>query len=112
MRIPSKVITQVVVSLKVGHCSPSLVAELVRQQVGFEVVLLDSKCFPILESETIAATDFWKSNRKVLAASKSLYVKLTGSSAGPERPAVEERESQSDSDFDLPAVNFRSSNTD
>ena len=53
-----KVITQVVVSLEVGHCSPSLVAELVRQQVGFEVVLLDSKCFPILESETTAATDF------------------------------------------------------
>ena len=80
-----KVITQVVVSLEVGHCSPSLVAELVRQQVGFEVVLLDSKCFPILESETTAATDFWKSNRKVLAASKSLYVKLTGSSANPRR---------------------------
>lgn len=66
-----------------GHCSPSVVAELVQQQVAFEVILLDSKCYPILESDTTKSHDFWKSNRKVLAASKSLYIKLTGSSANP-----------------------------
>ena len=79
-----KVITQVVVSLEMGHCSAAMIAELVRQQVGFEVILLDSKCFPLLESDATKSHDFWKSNRKVLAASRSLYVKLTGSdSANP-----------------------------
>ena len=63
------VVTQVVVTLEVGRCSPVNVAELVNQQVGFQVVLLDSKCFPILESDTTTGTDYWKSNRKILAAS-------------------------------------------
>ena len=46
---------------------------------------------------------------EVLAAIRALH---RDSISGPERPAVEERDSQSDSNFDLPAVNFRSSNTD
>lgn len=74
-----KVVTQLVVSLEVGQCSPS------QQQVGFEVVLLDSKCFPILDCESTTATEFWKSNRRILVASKTLYTKLTGSSANPKR---------------------------
>ena len=53
-----KVVTQVVVTLEAGHCSPVNVAELVCQQVGFEVILLDSKCFPVLESETTSGIDF------------------------------------------------------
>ena len=69
-----------VVTLEAGHCSPRNVAELVRHQVGFEVVLLDSKCFPVLDSETMAGIDFWKSNLKILAASQALYKELTGSS--------------------------------
>ena len=77
--------TQVVVTLDVGNCSPDIVAELIQQQVGFQVVLLDSKCFPILESDTTRGTDYWKSNRKILAASKSLYTRLTGSSANVKR---------------------------
>ena len=82
-----KVVTQVIISLEIGHCSPSVVAESVRQQVGFEVVLLDSKCFPILETDSTTTTEFWKSNRKVLAASKSLYSKLMGSCAHPRHAA-------------------------
>ena len=80
-----KIVTQVVVTLEAGHCSPLNVAELVRQQVGFEVILLDSKCFPVLESDTTMGIDFWKSNRKILAASQSLYKKLTGSSTSVKR---------------------------
>ena len=80
-----QVITQVVVTLEVGQCKCSIVADLVRQQVGFPVTLLDSKCFPIMENETTNAMDFWKSNRKILAASSSLYSKLTGSSTNPDR---------------------------
>ena len=80
-----KIVTQVVVTLEVGNCSPDIVADLIKQQVGFQVVLLDSKCFPILESDTTTGTDYWKSNRKILAASKSLYTRLTGSSANVKR---------------------------
>ena len=39
-----KTVTQVVVTMEVGHCSLATVAEAVSQQVMFEVVLLDSKC--------------------------------------------------------------------
>ena len=83
-----KIVTQVV-PIEAGFCSPSSVAERVHQQVGFEIVLLDSKCFPILENDTTASVDFWKCNRKVLAASKALYTKLTGSSANPRRATSE-----------------------
>ena len=84
-----KVVTQVIVTLEIGNCTPSVVADLVRQQVGFPVILLDSKCFPILENETTSAIEFWKSNRKILAASSSLYSRLTGSSADPGRAKIE-----------------------
>ena len=79
-----KVITQVVVTLEVGLCKCSVIADFIRQQVGFQVTLLDSKCFPIMENDTTNGADFWKSNRKRLAASSSLYTKLVGSSANPD----------------------------
>lgn len=66
-----------------------MAAELISQQGGFDVVLLDSKCFPILDTDTTTTTDFWKSNRKVLAASRSLYTKLTGSSTNPKHANTE-----------------------
>ena len=61
----------------------------VQQQIGFDVVLLDNKCFPIMENDSTSVIDFWKSNRKVLAASKDLYIKLTGSSADPKHARKE-----------------------
>ena len=72
-------------SLEVGRCSPSVVADLVREQVGFEVVLLDSKCFPLRDCDSTVASEFWKSNRRILAASMSLFTKLTGTSTNPIR---------------------------
>ncbi len=75
--------TQLVVAVDLNRCNPSVVAGEVEQQVGFSVVLLDSKCFPIMENSATSALDFWKSNRKILAASKDLYNKLTGCSADP-----------------------------
>ena len=94
-----KVVTQVVVSVEAGSCSPSSVAEKVCQQVGFEIVLLESKCFPILENDTTASIDFWKYNRKILAASKSLYTKLTGSSVNPRRATSELHDAENDDDI-------------
>ena len=61
-------------------------------------MLLDSKCFPILESDTTASIDFWKYNRKILAASKSLYTKLTGSSTNPSRATSEIHSNEDDND--------------
>ena len=49
------------------------------QQLGFQVVLLDSKCFPLLGNEGTSG-DFWKGSRKILAASKSHHEKCTGQS--------------------------------
>lgn len=53
-------------------------ASLVSGQVGFEVVLLDSKCYPVLHITSTVEFDFWKSSRKILAASKACFEKLTG----------------------------------
>lgn len=97
-----KVVTQVVVNLEVGHCSPSAVAELVQQQVGFEVVLLDSKCFPVVDCESTTAAEFWKSNRRILAASKTLYTRLTGSSANPKHANTAVDLTQSDEEGSTP----------
>ncbi len=96
-----KIVTQLVITLDLNNCGPSIVADLIQQQVGFSVVLLDSKCFPILENSTTTTGEFWKSNRKILAASKELYTKLTGSSADPKRAKREITDlTLSDEDFE------------
>ena len=71
-------ITQVVVSMTAVQCNVPTISKLVEQQVGFEVMLLDSKCFPLLSNDSTCGPDFWKGTRKILAASKSVYQKLTG----------------------------------
>lgn len=71
------VVTQIVVSLTPSQCSVEAVTELVSQQLGFQVVLSDSKCFPLLCNEGTSGY-FWKGSRKILAASKSHYEKCTG----------------------------------
>ena len=83
------VVTQIVVALEPDNCSPVLVAQLVEQQVRYDVILLDSKCFPILDNDTTRTTEYWKSTRKVLAASKVLYIRLKGSSTDPEKAKVD-----------------------
>ena len=47
------------------------------KQVGFAVILLDSKCYPLPSSPVTSGFDFWKGSRKILAASKSLYTQLS-----------------------------------
>lgn len=74
-------VTQVVVSLTAAQCNVPAVTELVTQQVGFNVQLLDSKCYPLLTNEGTSGPEFWKSTRKILGASKSLYEKISGLSA-------------------------------
>lgn len=77
-RLEYSTVTQAAVNLSQSQCTVQAVAELVAQQVGFEVVLLDSKCYQLLNTEGTSGVDFWKSTRKILAASRSLYEKVTG----------------------------------
>ena len=61
-----------------GDCSIKAVCDKVKEQVGFEVILLDSKCYPLFASEETSDPDFWRSSRKVVAASKARFEKLGG----------------------------------
>ena len=67
-----------VVDLSPSACTVSAVTDLVRKQVEFDVLLLDSKCYQLHGNENTSGEGFWKSTWKVLATSRELYKKLTG----------------------------------
>ena len=77
------VVTQTQVSIDSTSSNPKDVSSLVSGQVGFEVVFLDSKCYPILHNDATTVLEYWKSTRKILAASKAAYEKLTGKVFSP-----------------------------
>ena len=79
-RLAHTVVTQVIISLdsSAGECNVDTAAEMVKRQVGFEVVLLDSKLFPVIPNDSTSGPDFWKSTWKIIAASRLMYEKLTG----------------------------------
>ena len=77
-QIKYDVITQVVVNLSPATCSVKEVFQLVAKQIDFDVALLDSKGYPLLSNESTSGESFWKSTRKILAANKKLYKKVTG----------------------------------
>lgn len=91
-RFNHTIVTQVILSLDAskGECNVSVAAESVRKQLGFEVVLLDCKLFPITDNESISSPDFWRSTRKIIAASRSVYEKITGVSVGSELSQVDD----------------------
>lgn len=73
------IVTQVIVSINssLGECNVTSVSEMVKAQLGgLEVILLDSKLYPIMDNEATSGVEFWKSTRKIIAASRSLYEKL------------------------------------
>ena len=76
-KIEYTAVTQVVVSLSLADCNVATVTDRVTQQVGFQAVVLDSKCYPLMSNEATTGVEFWKSTRKILAASKSVFRKLT-----------------------------------
>ena len=86
------VITQVIVTLDgiTNHYNVSTVAEEVKKQIGFEVVLLDSKLFPIADNDSTSGPKFWRSTRKVIAAKRIIYEKLVGRSVGEELSQLED----------------------
>ena len=67
------VVTQIVVLLDETKCDVPFVTEQVSKQLGFEAILLDSKCYVIRQSDSTKGIDFWKSNRKIMATSKQAY---------------------------------------
>ena len=79
-RMAHTVVTQVIVTLDPGNgeCNVSTVTEKVQKQLGFPVILLDSKLFPVTEGESTSGTEFWKSTRKIIAVSCSAYEKAGG----------------------------------
>lgn len=73
------VITQIIISLDPSACNLTQAAQSVKMQVGFEVILLDSKLFPLLDNESTAGVEFWRSMRKIIAVSRTTYLlKLAG----------------------------------
>ena len=45
--------------------------QVLSSTTGYEVILLDSKCYPLLNNEAMSCMNFWRSTRKILATSKS-----------------------------------------
>ena len=77
-RLEYNIVTQVFLCLTPELCNINSVSDLVTRQVGFPVILLDSKCYPLSDNSGTTGIDFWKSSRKILTASKSLYEEITG----------------------------------
>ena len=88
-RMDYSVVTQVFLCLEPDQCNVRSVGDLVAWQVGFPVILLDSKLYPLLSNEGTSGVDFWRSTRKILAASKSLYQQLS-----VHEPALEDVEGE------------------
>ena len=78
-KLSSEIVTEVIVCLAdLDQCSVPVVAQLVKEQVGYDIVLLNNKLYPILDAPSTRG-DFWRStSRKILAASAKLYEKITG----------------------------------
>lgn len=75
-------VTQVVVSMTPAECNVNDVATKVSEQVGFPTILLDSKCFALMKNDATSGIEFWKSTRKILAASASLWQQVSGHNIG------------------------------
>lgn len=80
-RLDYTTVTQVVVSLRESNCTVAAVGAAVTQHIGFDVILMDSKCYPLMNSDGTSGSGFWKSTQKILAASRSLFEKLTSVSS-------------------------------
>ena len=76
-KLSSEIITEVIVCLAdLDQCSVPVLAQLVKEHVGYDIVLLYNKLYPILDAPSTRG-DFWQlTSRKILAASAKLHEKL------------------------------------
>ena len=97
-KVEYETVTQVTVSFSSqSSCSVRKVTEMVSTQVGVKVILLDSKCYPLLENESTREESFWRSTRKVLAANRGIYDKLMGTCTNLQNASVDLTAEDSDS---------------
>ena len=96
-RVEYDIVTQVTVTLDSSSCTVRRVADLVSKQVGVDVILLDSKCYPLLENDSTSVESFWRGTRKVLAANRAIYGKLTGQCTNVQNASVDLTGDDSDS---------------
>ena len=61
-KVNYEVVTQTHVTLDASSCTVRRVAELLKEQLDMEVVLLDSKCYPLTENESTSTESFLKSS--------------------------------------------------
>lgn len=61
-----------------------------KHEVGFGIILLDSKLYPLIDSEATSWLEYWKSIRKIIAASQSIYERLVGKSPAEEISQLDE----------------------
>ena len=97
-KLEYEIVTQITVLMDSSTCNVRRVTELVERQLDQGVILLDSKCYPILENESTSVEAFWKSSRKILAANREAYNKLTGQSTKNVGKASFDLTTQEDSD--------------
>ena len=95
------VVTQTLVTLDASSCTVRRVAELLKRQLDMEVVLLDSKCYPLTENESTSSESFWKLSRKILAANKLLYNKVSGQSTNVMRASIDLTRGDASEESDL-----------
>lgn len=88
-RLTHTIITSVIVTLdhSMGECNIAFVEEMVKHEVGFSIILLDSK---LIDSEATSWLEYWKSTRKIIAASWSIYERLVGKSPAEEISQLDE----------------------
>ncbi len=84
-----KVVTQTQVALDSNSCNVCRVSDILRKQLNFDVVLLEIKCYPLMENDSTRSGSFWKSSRKVLAVKKSLYCKVSGETTNVGRASID-----------------------
>ena len=89
-RLVHTIVTQIIISLEAGECNVTRAAENVRKQIGFDVVLLDCKLFPLIDNDTTSGQEFWRSTRKIIAVSRVSYEKIAGVAPGEELSQVDD----------------------
>ena len=89
-KVEYDIVTQVTVTLDLSSpYTVRRVTDLVSKQVGVDVFFLDSKCYPLLENDSTSVESFWRGTRKVLAANRAIYGKLTGQCTDLQKASVD-----------------------
>ena len=77
-KLTLQIVTEDVVCLAdLDHCSVPVVAQLVKEQVGYDLILLNNKLYPILDVPSTRG-EFWQSSSQKILAASGKAVKITG----------------------------------